>query len=94
MSTRPNKFVSRPSATISVAGLAAHARADKSVTIADVLAATLTSGLFGLAIAAVWCLRFNGADHPVFMAGVSFLAGAGAMNLVDLVSGCSGSGTS
>lgn len=91
MTTKRTKLVSRSPAIISVAGLAAQLRADKTVTIADVLAVTLTSGLFGLVIAVVWCLWYGGADHPVFMMVVSFLAGAGAMNLVDLVSGGSGS---
>lgn len=90
MKTEPGNLFRRRPSIRSLAGLAAHLRADEPVTLADVLAATVASALFGQFIAVVWCLWYGGAEHLVFMTVVSFLAGAGAMNVVDLVCGCSG----
>lgn len=74
-------------AIISVAGLVAQLRAGKTATIADVLAVTLASGVFGLAIAVVWCVWYNGGEHFWFMMAVSLPAGAGCMNLLDFADG-------
>lgn len=94
MTTKPTKLFRRRPTILSMAGLAAQVRADKPVTLPDVLAATLTSGLFGQVIAVVWCLWYDGADHPAFMMAVSFLAGTGGLSLLDLVYRCTDSETS
>jgi uncharacterized membrane-anchored protein len=65
----------------SFAGLAALLRAGKEVNWISVASSVLNSGLFGLAIALLWYVKFQ--DNIYFLIGICILAGLGGATLVD-----------
>ena len=72
-------------AICSVAGLAAHLRGNRDLTMRQTVSAMLNSGLLGLAIAFLWYTYFDGQDNVWFLMGVSLLAGLGGVSLLDFL---------
>jgi hypothetical protein len=67
----------------SFAGLAALLRSGVPLSWRLVTSAFLNSGLFGVAVAMLWCELYDEVKYPWFMLGVSILAGLGGTSLVD-----------
>jgi hypothetical protein len=72
----------------SFAGLAALLRSGLPLSWRLVASAFLNSGLFGVAVAMIWCELYGEIKYPWFMLGVSILAGLGGTSLVDFAFQC------
>ena len=81
----PLNVLGASSLIASVAGLAALLRSKQRLSVRNVLAAILYSAVAGLLIALLWYKKFGGDDGDLyFLMGVSGLAGAGGISILDL----------
>lgn len=69
----------------SLGGLAALLRGKQELTVRNVLATILYSGVIGLIVALMWYNYFEGSDNIPFLLAVSALAGIGGATVIDLI---------
>lgn len=69
----------------SFGGIAALLRSGKPITLREFLSATMNSAAIGCIIAMFWYKRYGGeAGDPYFLLSVSFLAGMGGVNVIEM----------
>lgn len=69
----------------SFAGLAALLRSGAPLSWRLGVSAFLNSGLFGVAVAMLWCELYGDVKYPWFVLSISILAGLGGTSLLDFV---------
>jgi len=69
----------------SFGGIAAKLRSKSELTVREVIAALMYSGVCGLIVALAWYKAFNGDDNITFLLAISGLAGIGGANVLDML---------